>query len=348
DLDDVERNEENKANLRQLLIARRVSLGHHRLTAPLPPTILHLKSLERIREFFEDVWAFERVFCRCRLSDPASDRPHYDFCQLLGVDLADPWDDWANEALARTARRATPYLTQFRMLSVPFNRQGRGLHLLQCRRWWDGESPIEFLSLVDNAVIPPFSHNAWDYIPPHPFMHPPTAQISFAFYQNLHTICISTPTHVGAMSQDTIAFYRHPPEPDRNSADNYHIWLTNLPSAGDNKGGSSQSARWWGLGERGRKSLFVKCEDGLVRWQSAYVCRNLDGYCKDGVDLAPDHEVNPFTGQLLPIYIDHEYQILEERTPPLGDTNPEMSTDTYRSVVERAQRHADADVQGEA
>ncbi|KAI0641847.1 hypothetical protein C8Q79DRAFT_1013759 [Trametes meyenii] len=205
----------------------------HRTAAAHDPP---LKSLERIREFFEDVWAFERVFCRCRLSDPASDRPHYDFCQLLGVDLADPWDDWANEALARTARRAMPYLTQFRMLSVPFNRQGRGLHLLQCRRWWDGESPIEFLSLVDNAVIPPFSHNAWDYIPPHPFMHPPTAQISFAFYQNLHTICISTPTHVGAMSQDTIAFYRHPPEPDRNSADNYHIWLTNLPSAGDNKG----------------------------------------------------------------------------------------------------------------
>ncbi|KAI0666724.1 hypothetical protein C8Q78DRAFT_1082643 [Trametes maxima] len=360
DLDDVERNEENETNLRQLLIARMLSLGHHRLAAPLPPMILHLKTLERTQEFFEDVWAFEKVFCRCRLSDPASDRPHYNFCQLLGIELVDSWDDRKNEVLARKAHRATPYLTKFRMLSLPLEHHGRGLHLLQCRRWWEGESPIEFLSLVDNTVITPHSRNAWDYIPPYPLVHQPTAGISIAYYQNLHTICISTPTHAGVMSQNTVAFYQHPPEPAHNSVVNYRIWRAHLPSASDNVGWIASErlmvGPWFedvpslrrvllehrrqegssklGLrntfihhraGEQGRKSLFIMCEDGLVRWQSAYIGRNLDGYHEGGVDLASYHEVNPFTGQLLPLYIDPEYQILEERTPALGDTNPEIS-----------------------
>ncbi|KAI0640385.1 hypothetical protein C8Q79DRAFT_930670 [Trametes meyenii] len=375
DLDDVERNEENKANLRQLLITRRVSLGHHHLAALLPPMILHLKSLEHIREFFEDVWAFKRVFCRCCLSDPTSDCPHYDFCQLLGVDLVDSLGQLGKRSAGADSTSHHTLLDTVPDAVGPIQQAGEGPASLAMPSVVGQREPNRVLVPGgQRATMPGITSS------PHPFMHPPTVQISFAFYQNLHTICISTPTHVGAMSQDTIAFYRHPPEPDCNSADNYHIWLTNLPSAGDNKGWIKSEHEMVGpwfedvpslrrvllehcrqerttrlglqnafahhhAGERGRKSLFVKCEDGLVGWQSAYVCRNLDGYRKDGVDLASDHEVNPFTGQLLPIYINHEYQILEECTPPLGDTNPEMSTDTYRLVVERAQRHADADVQ---
>ncbi|KAI0640373.1 hypothetical protein C8Q79DRAFT_1015317 [Trametes meyenii] len=212
DLDNHKRIKENRTNLHQLLIVRSLSHQHHRLATPLPPMVLRTRTLECLQEFFEDVQAFEEKLCRCRLSDPTSNHSHYDFCQLLGIDTMDLWENQINETLAQTAHCATPYMKRFRMLSAPLSKDARGLHLMQCRRWWEGESPIEFLSLVDNAVIAAGSINAWDYLPPYLLVYPPMALIPFAYYQNLHTICIRTSTHAACLSHNAIHFYQNPPQ----------------------------------------------------------------------------------------------------------------------------------------
>ncbi|KAI0651237.1 hypothetical protein C8Q79DRAFT_1016323 [Trametes meyenii] len=235
DLDNHKRIEENHTNLHQLLIARSLSHQHHCLATPLPPMVLRTRTLERLQKFFENVWAFEKKLCRCHLSDPTSNRPHYDFCQLLGIDTMDLWENQINETLAQTARRATPYMKRFRMLSAPLSKDARGLHLMQCRWWWEGESPIEFLSLVDNAVIAAGSINAWDYLLPYPLVYPPMALISFAYYQNLHTICIRTSTHAAHLSHNAIHFYQNPPDTAYHSLVNYHTWQTHMPSLSDNQ-----------------------------------------------------------------------------------------------------------------
>ncbi|KAI0665341.1 hypothetical protein C8Q78DRAFT_1084087 [Trametes maxima] len=97
-LDDIERDEEHQTNLHQLIV-----------------------SPERLQQFFKDVCTFEMQFCRCCLSDATSDRPHYNFCQVLGMEAVELEEIDNNETLARIARTATPYMTHFRMLSSRSN-----------------------------------------------------------------------------------------------------------------------------------------------------------------------------------------------------------------------------------
>ncbi|KAI0665333.1 hypothetical protein C8Q78DRAFT_1084089 [Trametes maxima] len=305
-LDDIERDEEHQTNLHQLIVVRSLSHAHHRLASPLPPTILRIQSPERLQQFFKDVCTFETQFCRCRLSDATSDCPHYNFCQVLGMEAVELEEVDNNETLARIARTATPYMTHFRMLSVPLEQQSRGLHLLQCRRWWGVECPIEFVSMMDNTTIEALFNDPWKYLPPYPLRYPSSAHLYLAFFENLHTICISTPTHVAHLTHDVINFYLHPPDANRGTLLNHNVWQELMPQPHDND-------RW------------IKLE----RQMSAYVNHNLDRYRQDNLQLASNHEINPFTGQLLPLYPDDIYQLLEERTPSDGPANPNMKHSSY-------------------
>ncbi|KAI0667346.1 hypothetical protein C8Q78DRAFT_1082082 [Trametes maxima] len=363
DLDDIERDEEHQANLHQLMWCGRfpcpppsgVTAAPNHLAHPVP---------ERLQQFFKDVCTFETQFCRCHLSDATSDRPHYNFCQVLGMEAVELEEIDNNETLARIARTATPYMTHFRMLSVPLEQQSRGLHLLQCHWWWGVECPIEFVSMMDNMTIEALFNDPWKYLPPYPLRHPSSAHLFLAFFENLHTICISTPTHVARLTHDVINFYLHPPDANRGTLLNHDVWQELMPQPHDNDRWiklERQMVKGWFEGvpslrrvvlehrrqepcstlglqnafplqraaEHGRKSLFVMCEDGLVRWQSAYVNHNLDRYRQDNLQLASNHEINPFTGQLLPLYPDDIYQLLEERTPSDGPANPSMKHSSY-------------------